>query len=110
MLAIEAQGEKITTIEGLTEGEALTPVMQAFVDHDAQQCGFCTPGFVVATTHFLENHPLPTQPKTTSARLERATSAAAEPTMEFALSLSSKVQTAVLPEDSGKSNGRMRGS
>ena len=31
----------------------LTPVMQAFVDHDAQQCGFCTPGFVVATTHFL---------------------------------------------------------
>jgi aerobic-type carbon monoxide dehydrogenase small subunit (CoxS/CutS family) len=60
VLAIDAQGAKITTIEGLTEGEALTPIMQAFVDHDAQQCGFCTPGFVVATTHFLEQHPHPT--------------------------------------------------
>ena len=53
VLAIDAQGKKITTIEGLAEGDALTPVMQAFVDHDAQQCGFCTPGFIVATTHFL---------------------------------------------------------
>ena len=53
------RGKKITTIEGLAEGDALTPVMQAFVDHDAQQCGFCTPGFVVATTHFLQNHPEP---------------------------------------------------
>ena len=52
---------KITTIEGLTQGDALTPVMQAFVDHDAQQCGFCTPGFLVATTHFLESHPNPTK-------------------------------------------------
>ena len=60
VLAIDAQGKKITTIEALTEGDALTPVMQAFVDHDAQQCGFCTPGFIVATTHFLEQHPHPT--------------------------------------------------
>ena len=60
VLAIDAQGKKITTIEGLTEGDALTPVMQSFVDHDAQQCGFCTPGFIVATTHFLEQHPHPT--------------------------------------------------
>ncbi len=55
VLAIDAQRQAITTIEGLTEGDALTPVMQAFVDHDAQQCGFCTPGFLVATTHFLEH-------------------------------------------------------
>ncbi len=60
VLAIDAQGAKITTIEGLAEGDALTPVMQAFVEHDAQQCGFCTPGFVLATTHFLEQHPSPT--------------------------------------------------
>lgn len=60
VLAIDSQGKKITTIEGLTEGDALTPVMQAFVDHDAQQCGFCTPGFIVATTRFLEQHPNPT--------------------------------------------------
>jgi xanthine dehydrogenase YagT iron-sulfur-binding subunit len=61
VLAIEAQGKKITTVEGLTEGEALTPIMQAFVDHDAQQCGFCTPGFVIATTHFLQEHPNATE-------------------------------------------------
>jgi xanthine dehydrogenase YagT iron-sulfur-binding subunit len=60
VLAIDAQSKKITTIEGLAEGDALTPVMQAFVDHDAQQCGFCTPGFVVATTHFLQQHANPT--------------------------------------------------
>jgi xanthine dehydrogenase YagT iron-sulfur-binding subunit len=60
VLAIDAQNAKITTVEGLTEGNSLTPVMQAFVDHDAQQCGFCTPGFIVATTHFLEQHPNPT--------------------------------------------------
>jgi xanthine dehydrogenase YagT iron-sulfur-binding subunit len=60
VLAIDAQNARITTIEGLAEGDALTPVMQAFVDHDAQQCGFCTPGFIVATTQFLESHPSPT--------------------------------------------------
>ena len=59
VLAIDAQGAKITTIEALTQGDMLTPVMQAFVEHDAQQCGFCTPGFVVATTHFLQQHPKP---------------------------------------------------
>jgi len=61
VLAIDAQGKKITTIEGLAEGNALTPVMQSFVEHDAQQCGFCTPGFVVATTHFLQQHPNATE-------------------------------------------------
>lgn len=60
VLAIDAQGKEITTIEGLTQGDELTPVMQAFVDHDAQQCGFCTPGFIIATTHFLQQHPNPT--------------------------------------------------
>lgn len=60
VLAIDAQSAKITTIEALAEGDALTPVMQAFVEHDAQQCGFCTPGFVVATTAFLQKHPKPT--------------------------------------------------
>ncbi len=61
VLAIEAQAKKITTVEGFTEGDTLTPVMRAFVDHDAQQCGFCTPGFVVATTHFLQHHPNATE-------------------------------------------------
>ena len=60
LLAIDAQGAKITTIEALAEADQLSPVMKAFVEHDAQQCGFCTPGFIVATTSFLQKHPKPT--------------------------------------------------
>jgi xanthine dehydrogenase YagT iron-sulfur-binding subunit len=60
VLAIEAQGKPITTVEGLMQGDKLHPVQQAFVDNDAQQCGFCTPGFVVACKAFLDNHPNPT--------------------------------------------------
>ena len=61
VLAIEAQNKKITTVEGLMDGEKLHPVQQAFVDNDAQQCGFCTPGFVVACKAFLDKHPHPTR-------------------------------------------------
>ena len=60
VLAIDAQAHQITTIEGMSKGDALTSVQHAFVDNDAQQCGFCTPGFVVATTAFLEKYPSPT--------------------------------------------------
>ena len=60
ILAIEAEGHEITTIEGLAPDGKLTPVMQAFVDNDAQQCGFCTPGFVMATTALLKHTPNPT--------------------------------------------------
>jgi xanthine dehydrogenase YagT iron-sulfur-binding subunit len=60
MLAIEAQGKQITTVEGLMHGDALHPLQQAFIDNDAQQCGFCTPGFVVACKAFLDKHPNPT--------------------------------------------------
>jgi len=61
VLAIEAEGHSIETIESLGSAENLHPVMAAFVDHDAQQCGFCTPGFVVACKAFLDKHPDPTQ-------------------------------------------------
>jgi xanthine dehydrogenase YagT iron-sulfur-binding subunit len=60
ILAIDAQGRDIKTIESMAEGDALSPVMQAYVAHDAQQCGFCTPGFIVATTSFLQKNPTPT--------------------------------------------------
>lgn len=60
VLAIEAQGRKITTVEALTEGGTLHPIQQAFVDHDASQCGFCTPGFVMACKVLLDKHPDPT--------------------------------------------------
>src|SRR6266540_1427843 len=59
-LAIEAQGKKIRTVEGLEQNGKLHPVQQAFWDNDAQQCGFCTPGFVMACTALLEKHPAPT--------------------------------------------------
>jgi len=57
VLAIEAQGKQITTVEGLAAGDKLHPLQQAFIDNDAQQCGFCTPGFVIATHAFLTQHP-----------------------------------------------------
>jgi len=60
ILAIEAHGKKITTVEALMEGGKLHPIQQAFVDNDASQCGFCTPGFVVACTAMLDKHPDPT--------------------------------------------------
>jgi len=60
VLAIEAQGKSITTVEGLMQGDNLHPVQQAFIDNDAQQCGFCTPGFVVASKAFLDKNPNPT--------------------------------------------------
>jgi xanthine dehydrogenase YagT iron-sulfur-binding subunit len=59
-LAIEAQGRKIRTVEGLEKNGKLHPVQQAFWDNDAQQCGFCTPGFVMACTALIEKHPNPT--------------------------------------------------
>ncbi|HVA72026.1 MAG TPA: 2Fe-2S iron-sulfur cluster-binding protein [Candidatus Limnocylindrales bacterium] len=56
-LAIDAQGHDITTIEGIEPAEGLHPMSQAFWDYDAQQCGFCTPGFVMACTAYVEHEP-----------------------------------------------------
>jgi xanthine dehydrogenase YagT iron-sulfur-binding subunit len=60
VLAIEAQRKAITTVEALSAGGGLHPVQQAFVDNDGLQCGFCTPGFVVACKALLDRHPDPT--------------------------------------------------
>lgn len=57
ILAIEAEGSKITTVEGLGTPDDMSDVQAAFVEHDASQCGFCTPGFVVATTAFVRDNP-----------------------------------------------------
>jgi xanthine dehydrogenase YagT iron-sulfur-binding subunit len=56
-LAIEVQGRQIRTVDGLSTGNTLHPVQQAFCDVDALMCGFCTPGFVVATVAVLEKYP-----------------------------------------------------
>lgn len=57
MLAVEAERKSITTVEGLGTPEKMSEVQKAFVHNDGQQCGFCTPGFVVATTAFVRSHP-----------------------------------------------------
>jgi xanthine dehydrogenase YagT iron-sulfur-binding subunit len=58
-LALEAERHEITTVEGLMDGEELGPVQQAFVEEDGFQCGYCTPGQVVAVEGFLRRHPAP---------------------------------------------------
>ncbi|HKS59172.1 MAG TPA: (2Fe-2S)-binding protein [Thermoplasmata archaeon] len=58
-LAHAAQGKQVTTIEGVTPASGLNPVQQAFVDHGATQCGFCTPGFVLSAVALLAEHPKP---------------------------------------------------
>jgi xanthine dehydrogenase YagT iron-sulfur-binding subunit len=59
-LAVEAVGKEITTIEGLMHGEELGPVQQAFVEHDAFQCGYCTPGQIMAVEGLLRSNSTPT--------------------------------------------------
>ena len=61
MLAVEAEGRTIETIEGLARGEALHPLQQKFLEAAALQCGFCTPGLLVAAKALLDRHPNPTE-------------------------------------------------
>lgn len=58
-LAIRVDGANVTTIEGLAQKEQLHPLQQAFIDEDAYQCGFCTPGFILASSAFLKKLPRP---------------------------------------------------
>jgi xanthine dehydrogenase YagT iron-sulfur-binding subunit len=60
LLAIDVQGKKIATVESFTPTGKLNPLQQAYVENDASQCGFCTPGFVVASHALLQQHPNPT--------------------------------------------------
>ncbi|MXW49479.1 MAG: (2Fe-2S)-binding protein [Gammaproteobacteria bacterium] len=59
MLAAEAEGAEITTIEGIAEGDGLHPIQEKFLEHAALQCGVCTPGFIVATKALLDRNPSP---------------------------------------------------
>ena len=61
VLAVEAEGRVLQTIEGIAEGGRLHPVQEKFLEHAALQCGYCTPGFIVATKALLERNPDPTE-------------------------------------------------
>jgi carbon-monoxide dehydrogenase small subunit len=64
VLAPEAEGRTITTIEGIANGEGLHPLQRAFLEHAALQCGVCTPGFIVAGKALLDANPNPTESET----------------------------------------------
>jgi len=61
VLATEADGKQITTIEGLAEGDKLHPIQQAFIDHGGLQCGFCTPGMIMSAKALLDGNPTPSE-------------------------------------------------
>jgi carbon-monoxide dehydrogenase small subunit len=61
MLATNIEGKEVTTIEGLAVGDELDPVQQAFLEHQAFQCGYCTPGMIMATKALLQSNPRPTE-------------------------------------------------
>ena len=61
VLAVQADGEQVTTIEGLASNGSLHPVQQAFHERHALQCGFCTPGMIMAAVSLLEDEPHPTE-------------------------------------------------
>jgi aerobic-type carbon monoxide dehydrogenase small subunit (CoxS/CutS family) len=67
MLALQAEGKQITTIEGLGTMEALHPIQEAFIEEQGYQCGFCTPGIILSTKAFLEKNPKPTASQVAAA-------------------------------------------
>ena len=64
MFGVQADGSDVTTVEGLADGEQLSDLQQAFSDHHALQCGFCTPGFIVAAKALLDENLNPTEEET----------------------------------------------
>ena len=70
MLAVQASGSEVVTIEGLANGAELHPVQAAFKEHHGLQCGFCTPGMIMAATDMIRRHPGGLDEKTVRAELE----------------------------------------
>lgn len=66
-LGSQAVGREITTIEGIGTRDNLDPVQEAFIEEQGFQCGFCTPGFILAAKHFLSEHPSPTREEAATA-------------------------------------------
>jgi carbon-monoxide dehydrogenase small subunit len=60
-LALQADGRDVTTVEGLAQGDELTPLQRALLEHGGVQCGFCTPGMLISATALLREHPDPSE-------------------------------------------------
>ena len=67
LLAVEAAGKEVVTIEGLGSGKELHPLQQAFIEHDALQCGYCTPGMILSLEALLRKNPRPTSDEVRTA-------------------------------------------
>lgn len=67
VLAVEADGKEVRTVEGIAEDGRLAPIQKAFVDHGAAQCGFCTPAWILATHELLQANPHPSEADLTEA-------------------------------------------
>ena len=67
VLALDAQGKDIVTIEGLSEGETLDPIQESFLKHGGVQCGYCTPGMIMSAKALLDKNPNPTLDETRRA-------------------------------------------
>jgi aerobic-type carbon monoxide dehydrogenase small subunit (CoxS/CutS family) len=61
LLAVQADGATVETVEGLADGDQLSPLQQAFSDHHALQCGYCTPGMLMSATALLRENPSPSE-------------------------------------------------
>ena len=77
LLAIDVGGRAVTTIEGLAQGDTLHPVQEAFIEHDAMQCGYCTPGMVMSCAALLQRHPAADRRRTCRQRSAAMSAAAA---------------------------------
>jgi xanthine dehydrogenase YagT iron-sulfur-binding subunit len=84
-LALAHVNDEITTVEGLARGEELHPVQAAFIEHDAFQCGFCTPGQIVSATALLAANPSPTREQIRSAMSGNICRCGAYPKIELAV-------------------------
>ena len=69
MLALQARGKDVVTVEGMADGEELHPIQRAFLEEDAGQCGYCTPGFVMAAYALLLRNPSPSEEQIREALL-----------------------------------------
>jgi carbon-monoxide dehydrogenase small subunit len=67
VLAVEAEGREVSTVEGIAPGGELAPIQRAFVDHGAAQCGFCTPAWILAIHELLRTNPHPSEEELTEA-------------------------------------------